>query len=117
MIRDLRLHGSIGRVDFLAFAAGASTYNSYFYEEEPSRIRFFSRGNELTISEESIMYKGTGGSFCQYMFGVEKPVKDMEKTDILNRLIMFGAFLDDKEKVIFTNNTEGLETFEKLFLQ
>lgn len=117
MIRDLRLHGSIGRVDFLAFAAGASTYNSYFYEEEPSRIRFFSRGNELTISEDSIMYKGTGGSFCQYMFGVEKPVKDMEKNDVLNRLIMFGAFLDDKEKVVFTNNTEGLETFDKLFLQ
>ncbi len=117
MIRDLRLHGSIGRVDFLAFAAGASTYNSYFYEEEPSRIRFFSKGNELTISEDSIMYKGTGGSFCQYMFGVEKPVKDMEKNDVLNRLIMFGAFLDDKEKVVFTNNTEGLETFDKLFLQ
>lgn len=117
MIRDLRLHGGIGRVDFLAYAAGASTYNSYFYEEEPSRIRFFSRGNELTISEDSIMYKGTGGSFCQYMFGVEKPVKDMEKTDILNRLIMFGAFLDDREQVVFTNNTEGLETFDKLFLQ
>jgi uncharacterized protein (TIGR04442 family) len=117
MIRDLRLHGSIGRVDFLAFAAGASTYNSYFYEEEPSHIRFFSRGNELTISEDSVTYRGTGGSFCQYMFGVEKPVKDMEKNDILNRLIMFGAFLDDNEKVVFTNNTEGLETFNKLFLQ
>ena len=117
MIRDLRLHGSIGRVDFLAFAAGASTYNSYFYEEEPSRIRFFSRGNELTISEDSVMYRGTGGSFCQYMFGVEKPVKDMEKNDVINRLIMFGAFLDKKEKVVFTNNTEGNETFDKLFLQ
>ena len=117
MIKDLRLHGSIGRVDFLAYATGASTHNSYFYEEEPSRIRFFSRGNELTISEDSVKYRGSGGSFCQYMFGVEKPVKDMEKNDILNRLIMFGAFLDDKEKVVFTNNTEGLETFDKLFLQ
>jgi uncharacterized protein (TIGR04442 family) len=117
MIRDLRLHGSIGSVDFFAFAAGASTYNSYFYEEEPSRIRFFSRGNEFTISEGSVTYKGTGGSFCQYMFGVEKPVKDMEKSDIMNRLIMFGAFLDSQEKVVFTNNTEGVETFERLFLQ
>ena len=117
MIRDLRLHGSIGSVDFFAFTAGASTYNSYFYEEEPSRIRFFSRGNEFAISEDSITYKGTGGSFCQYMFGVEKPVKDMEKSDIMNRLIMFGAFLDDQEKVVFTNNTEGVETFERLFLQ
>ncbi len=79
MIRDLRLHGSIGRVDFLAFAAGANTYNSYFYEEEPSRIRFFSRGNELAISEDSVMYRGAGGSFCQYMFGVESQSKTWKK--------------------------------------
>ncbi len=117
MIRDLRLHGSIGGIDFFAFAAGAGTHNSYFYEEEPSRIRFFSRGNEFTISESSVTYKGSGGSFCQYMFGVEKPVKDMAKSDISNRLIMFGAFLDDQEKVVFTNNTEGVETFDRLFLQ
>lgn len=117
MIKDLRLHGNIGPIDFFTFVAGAGTYNTYFYEEEPSRIRFFSRGNEFTISENGVRYKGIGGSFCEYMFGVEKPVKDMEKSDILNRLIMFGAFLDDKEKVIFTNETEGLKTFYRLFLQ
>ncbi|MBI5639051.1 MAG: TIGR04442 family protein, partial [Nitrospirae bacterium] len=117
MIKDLRLHGSIGIADFFAFATGASTNNTYFYEEEPSRIRFFSRGNEFTITENHVTYKGTGGSFCEYMFGVEKPVKDMEKSDILNRLIMFGAFLDDREQVVFTNNTEGIEPFGKLFLQ
>ena len=117
MIKDLRLHGNIGPVDFFTFVAGAGTYNTYFYEEEPSRIRFFSRGNEFTISDNGVRYKGTGGSFCEYMFGVEKPIKDMEKSDILNRLIMFGAFLDDKEKVVFTNETDGLETFYRLFLQ
>lgn len=51
------------------------------------------------------------------MFGVEKPVKDLAKNDVLNRLIMFGAFLDEREKVVFTNNTEGSETFNRLFLQ
>jgi uncharacterized protein (TIGR04442 family) len=117
MMRDLRLHGSIGMVDFFAFVAGADTSNTYFYEEEPSRIRFFSRGNEFTITENSVMHRGTGGSFCGYMFGVEKPVKDLEKTDVLNRLIMFGAFLDEREQVVFTNNTEGMETFYRLFLQ
>jgi uncharacterized protein (TIGR04442 family) len=117
MIRDLRLHGTIGQVDFFAFVAGASSHNTYLYEEEPSEIRFFSRGNEFTITENSVKYRGTGGSFCEYMFGVEKPVKDMEKSDVLNRLIMFGAFLDDQEKVVFTNDTEGGETFSKLFLQ
>ena len=117
MITDLRLHGGLGPVDFFAFVAGATTHNAYFYEEEPHNIRFFARGNEFTISEDGVSYKGTGGSFCEYMFGVEKPLKDMEKEDIRNRLVMFGAFLDDKEHVVFTNNTEGGETFERLFLQ
>ena len=117
MIKDLRLHGSIGDVDFFAFATGATAYNTYFYEEEPSRIRFFSRGHEFAVTEDSVLYKGTGGSFCEYMFGVEKPVKDIEKLDVNNRLIMFGAFLDEKEKVVFTNNTEGMEPFGRLFFQ
>ncbi|MDA8078893.1 MAG: TIGR04442 family protein [Nitrospiraceae bacterium] len=117
MIKDLRLHGSIGDVDFFAFATGATAYNTYFYEEETSRIRFFSRGHEFTVTEDSVLYKGTGGSFCEYMFGVEKPVKDIEKLDVNNRLIMFGAFLDEKEKVVFTNNTEGMEPFARLFFQ
>ena len=42
------------------------------------------------------------------MFGVEKPVKDMVKEDVLNRLIMFGAFMDSNEQVVFTNATGGL---------
>ncbi len=117
MIHDLRLHGSLGEVDFFSFISGANTYNTYFYDEGPSSIRFFSRGNELTISENGIGYRGIGGSFCEYMFGVEKPVKDMAKTDAMNRLIMFGAFLDEKERIVFTNETAGAETFYRLFLQ
>ncbi len=116
MIKDLGLHGSIGPVDFFAFVIGVSTYNTYFFEEGSSSIRFFSRGNEFTISEDNISYRGIGGSFCEYMFGVEKPVKDLTKSDISNRLIMFGAFLDDNEQVVFTNETDGSETFYKLFL-
>jgi uncharacterized protein (TIGR04442 family) len=117
MITDLRLHGSLGHVDFFAFVSGAGMYNTYFYEEESHRIRFFARGNEITITENSLCYQGTGGSFCEYMFGVEKPVKDMLKEDVLNRLIMFGAFMNNNEQVVFTNDTEGSETFSRLFLQ
>ena len=117
MISDLRLHGSLGPVDFFAFISGAGMYNTYFYEEEPGSIRFFARGNEFKITEDSLNYKGTGGSFCEYMFGVEKPVKDMVKEEILNRLIMFGAFMDSNEQVVFTNAEEGAETFYRLFLQ
>lgn len=117
MINDLRLHGSIGPVEYFAFVGGASVYNSYFYDEGPTEIRFFSRGNEFTITEEGIHYKGNGGSFCEYMFGVEKPFKDLMKRTVANRLIMFGAFLDENEKIVFTNDTEGKEAFYRLFLQ
>lgn len=117
MINDLRLHGSIGPVEYFAFVGGASAHNTYFYDEGPSNIRFFSKGNEFTITEEGIHYKGTGGNFCEYMFGVEKPFKDIMKKSVANRLIMFGAFLDENEKIVFTNDTEGKESFYRLFLQ
>src|SRR4030042_2345946 len=117
MINDLRLHGTIGPVEYFAFVGGASALNTYFYEEEPLGIRFFSRGNEFMMTEEGISYKGTGGSFCEYMFGVEKPFKDIMKRTIANRLIMFGAFLNESERVVFTNDTEGRESYYRLFLQ
>ncbi|MEW6570466.1 MAG: TIGR04442 family protein [Nitrospirota bacterium] len=116
MIHDLRFHGSTGPVEYFALVGGASSYSTYFYEENPSSIRFFSRGNEFTMSLDGVHYKGTGGSFCEYMFGVEKPFKDLMKKIIANRLIMFGAFLDDDEKVVFTNDTEGKESFYRIFL-
>lgn len=116
MISDLRLHGKIGPIEYFALVGGANAHNPYFYEEEKSSIRFFSKGNEFKISDDGIHYKGTGGSFCEYMFGVEKPLKDLKKKEIANRLIMFGAFLDESEKVIFTNETDGRESFHHLFL-
>lgn len=116
MINDLRLHGSIGPVEYFAFVGGTGAHNTYFYQESPTDIRFFSRGNEFTLMEDGIHYKGTGGSFCEYMFGVEKPFKDLMKRRVANRLIMFGAFLDENESIIFTNDTEGRESYYRLFL-
>ncbi|HAM53234.1 MAG TPA: TIGR04442 family protein, partial [Nitrospiraceae bacterium] len=116
MLNDLMLHGSIGPIDFFVFVAGPKTSNLYFYQEEESWIRFFSKGNELSLFQDSLSYTGTGGSFCEYMFGVEKPFKDLIKKEVLNRLIMFGAFLDTDENLIFSNNTAGSESFHRLFL-
>lgn len=117
MIRDLRLHGNIGPVEFFAFVGGTDIEPAYFYEQTPSQIRFFLKGIEFIITEEGVHYKGAGGSFCEYMFGVEKPLTDMVKTEVLNRLIMFGAFLDKKDKIIFTDNIGGSESFYRLFIQ
>ncbi len=116
MLKDISLCGTTGFVDFNVFVGGANISNAYFYEEADSSIRFFSRGNELIITEGGIHYRGTGGSFCEYMFGVEKPFKDLIKRDVLNRLIMFGAFLNRNEDLVFTNDISGSETFQKIFL-
>lgn len=117
MIRDLSLHGRIGPVEFSALVWGEDTRNMHFYDESPTYLRFFSKGNEFSITQEGIHYSGAGGSFCEYMFGVEKPLEDFANKEILNRLIMFGAFTDRSEKILFTNITAGDEAFNRLFLQ
>ncbi|HXX57935.1 MAG TPA: TIGR04442 family protein [Thermodesulfovibrionales bacterium] len=109
-------HGSIGPIDYFVFVGGANVSNLYFFQEEGQQIRFFSKGNELSLTQDSVSYKGTGGSFCEYMFGVEKPFKDLIKREVLNRLVLFGAFLDEDERLIFSNETEGSELFHRLFL-
>ena len=46
MIKDLRLHGNLGPVEFFAFVGGASVESIYFYKETASNVRFFSKGIE-----------------------------------------------------------------------
>jgi uncharacterized protein (TIGR04442 family) len=115
LLKGFRILGEIGPVEYIALIKGVA-YNTCFFEENPEEIRFFSRGNEFRITPQNIYYKGAGGSFCEYMFGVEKPFKDAIKRDVLNRLIMFGAYYDENGNLIFTNDTEGSESFEKLFI-
>jgi uncharacterized protein (TIGR04442 family) len=116
MVRDFMLHGSIGPIDFYAFVAGADVSSPFFYEERGTSIRFFLKGNELTLSQDGVTYKGTGGTFCEYMFGVEKPYKDMIRQEVVNRLGMFGAFLKGDERLVFTNEIQGFESYRRLFL-
>jgi uncharacterized protein (TIGR04442 family) len=117
MIGDLRLHGSLGFIEFFVHISGPEAKNTYFFEETGDSVRFFSRGNEFALDPLSVRYRGTGGSFCEYMFGVEKSLKDLVKKDILNRLVMFGAYLDRAERLLFTNDTSGTDSYEKIFLQ
>ncbi len=116
MLRDISIRGATGCVNFSVLVGGANIPTAYFYEERDSSIRFFFKGNEFIITEGGVHYRGTGGSFCEYMFGVEKPLKDLIKRDVLNRLVMFGAFLNRDEDLVFTNDISGSETFHKIFL-
>jgi uncharacterized protein (TIGR04442 family) len=121
MIESIRLHGKVSpAVEFFATIAGANINQRYFYEstEEDGQPvdRFFSAGNEFRLSPAGISHRGTGGGFCEYMFGVDQPIEDLVKTEVMNRLVMYGAIEQD-DQVRFTNDTDGFASYERMFLE
>jgi len=122
MIQDIRLHGRVtDNIEYFATVAGEKVSHRFFYETaSPSQdtvIRFFSPGNEFTIGKEAIHYRGNGGSFCEYMFGINQPIKDMIKKEVVNRLVMNGAIYEPNMGLIhFTDQTSGSQTYEEIFL-
>lgn len=121
MIEDIRLHGQVNpQVEYFATIAGRSVGHQFFYEPSPDghtgTIRFFAAGNEFLIGRDGIRYKGNGGSFCRYMFGVNLPLKDLVKKEVVNRLVLNGAVLDTTgQSIRFTDHTDGYEPFEEVF--
>lgn len=117
MIREIRLHGKANdQIDYYVTIAGEDLSNRYFYESSAAGDRFFSGGNEFELSSRGIRYSSNGGSVCEYMFGVDLPLKDLLRKDVANRLVMYGAFYDDKDNITFSNATSGEEPFDQVFL-
>jgi len=115
MINELRIHGTIGPLEYFTYIIGDDVSKTIFYEDTPSYVRFFARGNEFIIRENEVHYKGFGGSFCQYMFGVDKPMDDTVKKEVENRLVMFGAYTGTDDRLVFTDNIDGTEPVQKIF--
>lgn len=121
MIQDIRLHGQINeKIEYFATVAGMDISNRYFHEmggrDGKPFVRFFSSGNEFSINSTGIRYDASGGSFCQYMFGIDLPIKDLIKKDVLNRLVMYGAvYSPERDRITFTNNLSGQESFDRVF--
>ncbi len=124
MITDFRIHGEIdGDREFFATIRGEGANSPYFHQplekEGKALHRFFFGGNEFVLGPEGLSHQGNGGSFCPYMFGVEEPIEDLVKPDVINRLVLFGA-MEDKAKgrpLRFTRNTGGQETWREIFLR
>lgn len=117
MIREIRLQGKANeKIDYTVTITGADLSNRYYYESIPDGDRFFSGGNEFIVTKQGVRYMGTGGHACQYMFGVDLPLKDLLRKDVSNRLVMFGAYDDKAESITFTNTTTSEETFDRIFL-
>ncbi len=120
MHEDIRLHGFIaGHIEYFAIAAGIDAHKRYFFNidrKDDDEIRFFTAGNELLLGPEGVSHQGVGGSFCEYMFGVDQPVTDMAKGEVRNRLVMFGAHYDNETGILrFRDLTSGFQSYEKIF--
>jgi uncharacterized protein (TIGR04442 family) len=117
MLREIRLHGKANdKLDYFVTITGADLSSRYCYETLPEGDRFFSGRNEFIISPDGISYTGSGGSLCEYMFGVDLPLKDLLRKDVSNRLVLYGAYYDRSDNITFTNNTASSETFDQVFL-
>jgi uncharacterized protein (TIGR04442 family) len=122
MIQDIRLHGRINdQIEYYATVAGPDVVNRYFHETGETKkgtfVRFFYSGNEFSITPDGISYHSCGGTFCEYMFGVDLPIKDLIKRDVLNRLVMYGAVYSPEGGIAFTDMNYGEESFDRVFME
>lgn len=120
MFRDIRLHGiTENLVEYDAIAVGADTCKRYFFDFDPTdttSVRLFAPGNELILSQDGITHSGNGGSFCEYMFGIEQPLADIIKGDVINRLVMYGThYHKDDGSLSFADTIDGYISYDKIF--
>ena len=120
MHKDIRLHGQVGQIEYFAMVAGTEAYQRYFFNivQDEDQLRIFSPGNDFIIGQEGISYQGNGGYFCEYMFGVDQPATDLVKSEIINRLVMYGARADEGSGAVrFSDNTAGSESYVNIFFE
>ncbi len=117
--QEIRLHGHLDdTIEYFAVAASRDAHSRYFFEATGDDLRFFSPGNEFILEPAQIRHRGNGGSFCEYMFGVDQPLSDLAKIDVRNRLILYGAFYKgDGSLLDFTPQTAGKSSYEQLFFE
>lgn len=118
MLKKIILEGSINqRVYYTFYAYGNDVYEKVFYSHNKDEgiERFFAKGCGFTLTHKSLSYKGFGGSFCSYMFGVDRPFKDLIKLEVKNRMVMFGATQKDENIIEFTDKISGEETYLNIF--
>ena len=122
MIKDLRIHGEIGAdKEFFATLSGEGLDGRYFHEslEREGEIvhRFFVGGSEFLLGPAALSHSGNGGNFCPYMFGVDEPIEDLVKQDVINRLVVFGARHEPGSRIVFSDRTSSSEEYKQIFLK
>jgi len=118
MLKKIVMEGQINqRLMYQFYAFGHEVYEKVFYSynKDENLERFFAKGCGFTLTQKSLIYKGFGGSFGSYMFGVERPFKDLIKLEVKNRLIMFGAKQKDENIIEFTDDISGEDSYTNSF--
>ncbi|HKI52039.1 MAG TPA: TIGR04442 family protein [Geothermobacteraceae bacterium] len=116
MHQEIRLHGHINEtIEYFATVAARDAYRCYFYEADDQELRFFSPGNEFILQADGVRHRGNGGSFCDYMFGVDQPLADLAKGDVRNRLVLYGASYQSNGELSFSEKTDGNLRYDKIF--
>lgn len=116
--QEIRLHGQINpHIEYYVTIAALDAFRGTFYEYAGGGLRLFAPGNELILDAAKLTHRGNGGSFCEYMFGVEQPLADLVKSEVRNRLVMFGATSREDGSLRFADGTAGEESYERIFLE
>jgi uncharacterized protein (TIGR04442 family) len=118
MIEMVTFHGEVDKDhEFFATLSGADIHRRYFMKEDARGLHFFSHGNEILLTPEGVSYHCTGGQVSEYMFGASLPLEDILMEDVLNRLILFGAYEDaPKGEIYFTKKVSGFMDYDTVFL-
>jgi uncharacterized protein (TIGR04442 family) len=118
MHQEVRLHGHVdGTLEYFATAAARDAYRGCFYEPSGHGLRFFSPGNEFVLGRTGVSHRGNGGSFCEYMFGVDQPLADLAKGDVRNRLVLYGTTYGKDGALQFADQTDGKQDYERIFFE
>jgi uncharacterized protein (TIGR04442 family) len=118
MHQELRLHGHIDdSVEYYVTVAARDAGRCHFYEAEDDGLRVFAPGNEIVLDRTGLTHWGNGGSFCEYMYGVEQPVADLLKKEVTNRLVLFGAAIQPDGELNFSNETSGRIPYDQIFTE
>lgn len=118
MLKKIIFHGQVDeRIHYVFLAYGHNVHDRafYAYSKEDGVERFFSKGFGFSLDKKGLTYKGLGGSFCKYMFGVDRPFKDLIKLEVKNRLVMFGATQKSQDVIEFTDNISGSDSYVNIF--
>lgn len=118
MQQELRLHGHIDdTIEYFVTVAARDAENCHFYERVGADLRIFSPGNEMRLNPDGLSHWGNGGSFCEYMYGIDQPLADMIKPEVKNRLVLFGTGYRDGGELAFSDDTMGYISYDEIFTE